>query len=281
MSAPFYQARGAGVGREPLRAWYPAGMTKIQAGCVSRGILLALGALLAAGCGNSSGSTTGGSATTTTTAAKPTPSASGSASGKVTASASPKPSADKPTTDAPDGNAAALEALGKAAGCPSKDGPHGEFCIAANDWASGTAAPLPAGFMLGESVFVAKSPAIDFDKVELVALLVREDGGKQLGTITRIIPENKDEEAASAANLGGLHALFGGKGDGIKIPTDLFDFLKVTLSKAKDEITKDAKGWKITAKRTTEIRLVKQVWVALEVDADGTWVGLLTPNVSH
>lgn len=189
----------------------------------------------------------------------------------------------------PDPTAMILGDLSTAARCTEKASPFRPWCIAADGWATGTAAKLPVGKVLvgitirrttaatGSAWDLAADPTIG-----LASLTVRRDGPALELRITDINPTQDDEKPQIAEALGNLSTVLKGRGNTVLVPPPLAKYLKSLGKKSGHFATKGARGWTWSAGKDMplgELRKVGKFWVAIETPttgADGRFISVFT-----
>lgn len=197
-----------------------------------------------------------------------------------------KPTPARKSPAAPSLADAMIKKAGKAVGCPSKTTPHRVWCIAADGWKSGTAAPLlgtgPTRTYCGLVLVVAEDRPVDFNTTRLAALVVRGEGPKRFGKIISITPDNPKESKMMAEAVFNLAKVFKGFWSTAPIPLPLMSFLAGMAAKANFPMTKGSKGWKVAGKLPGEVRKVGPFWVSVETDTKGRkgiFLGVFTDRV--
>ena len=122
-----------------------------------------------------------------------------------------------------------LKQVGDALGCPKSDKPERAFCVAAEGWAKGQAAELPASpsLLVGLSVSLPENDPVDKaleQTVRFAALGVR-GGAKPLARIASIDASTADEHKLVDPALASAHAVLDGEADAVALPKDLRDYL--------------------------------------------------------
>lgn len=188
----------------------------------------------------------------------------------------------------PDPTAMLLGELSTAARCTEKASPFRPWCVAADGWATGTAAKLPVGKVLvGITIRRTVGAAGPWDlaadpSIGLAALVVRRDGPALELRITDIKPTQDDEQPQIAEALFNVSAVLKGKGSTAKLSKHLGAYLKSLGKKSGHFATKGATGWTWSAGKdmpTGELRKVGKFWVAIETPttgADGRFITILT-----
>lgn len=159
------------------------------------------------------------------------------------------------------------------------------WCLAADGWAKGTAAPFPEGphVMLGVSVTLLDDEPADSELDTTVALDVLASEGKG-AALKGTIGDAEIAAADQQAMIKELAAVFKGKQDLAHLPDAVVDFLKPLPATAAHPFVKGAHGWTLEgAALATEIRKVGDYWVATETSASdpyGVMVLIFTDKLS-
>jgi hypothetical protein len=203
--------------------------------------------------------------------------------GMILAACGPKatPEPEEPTPPPPKTSGAELTAkmlgqLKTTVGCPSATAPLRVWCIAADGWATGTAAPFPDG----EHVYAGLSAGLIEDEsiedgltgnVFFAVLGVKNDaaGGKAKGLITDINPKGVDEQHMVAEATAEITEVLKGKRDAAKLPQPLMEWIQQVPPSADHALIQDANGWRLEGAARAEIRKVGDYWVALEQPTEG------------
>jgi hypothetical protein len=157
-----------------------------------------------------------------------------------------------------------------ALGCPQSKAP---LCIAADGWAKGEAAPLPASpsLLVGLSVSLAEADPVDKaleQTLRFSALGVR-GGDKPLARIAGMEPSNPDEQKAIDQATAQVNAVFHGESAAAQLPKPLVDYL-ADLPSAGYALSKGAHGWTFKSGATSaELRKAGDYWIAVEVPQQG------------
>lgn len=166
---------------------------------------------------------------------------------------------------------AMLARLGKAAKCPDS---RRVWCIAADGWAKGIAAPLPDGdrALVGVTVALEK----DRDDVDLLAtdvalsvLAVRGAGDGRLGLITDIPPENAAEKRIVRAAVTSIGKVLKGEAERVELAPSLARVVESYPAQASYPLAVDNGSWAMAGKSSARLRKVGLAWVAIEVPHNG------------
>ena len=188
----------------------------------------------------------------------------------------------------PDPTANLLDELSTAARCTEKASPFRPWCIAADGWATGTAAKLPVGKVLvGITIRRTLAATAPWDlstdaTIGFAALVVRRDGPALELRVTDINPTKDDEKPQIASALANVSTVLKGKGSTVKVPPPLAAYLKSLSKKSGHFATKGAAGWTWNAGKDMplgELRKVGKYWVAIETPttgADGRFISVFT-----
>ncbi len=166
-----------------------------------------------------------------------------------------------------------LSQVGDALGCPKSSSAQRAFCIAAEGWAKGEAAELPAApsLLVGLSLSLPEADPVDKaleQTVRFAALGVR-GGAKPLARIASMEPSNADEKKLVDAAVASTSAVFKGEADTASLPKDLAEYL-ADLPSAGYAMQKGAHGWTWSSGATTaELRKAGAYWIAVEVPQKG------------
>jgi hypothetical protein len=164
-----------------------------------------------------------------------------------------------------------LERLGRAARCPES---RRVWCIAANGWAEGAAAPLPAAtrVLVGISVGLERDRgeqdllAVD---VSLSALALRVDGERRFGLITDIPPENPAEQRLVRDAVTSVGRVLKGDAERVELAPSLSRYAAGLGAQASYPLERTAGEWRMTGKSNARLRKIGGVWVAVEVPRAG------------
>lgn len=159
------------------------------------------------------------------------------------------------------------------AGCPSETAPHRVWCIAADGWATGTAADLPSGshLFVGLSAGFIEDESIEdglTGNVFFAAFGMRNEG-KPTGLITDVNPKGVDEQAMVKDAVAEVTEVFKGKQPKARLAKPLHDWISEIPPAANHALIREATGWRLEGRARAELRKVGDYWVALELPTEG------------
>ena len=166
-----------------------------------------------------------------------------------------------------------LAQVGDALGCPRSSSPQRVWCIAADGWAKGEAAELPASpaLLVGLSLSLPEEDPVDKaleQTVHFAALGVR-GGDKPLARIASMQASNADEEKLLGGAIDSVSAVFKAERESVALPKELADYLS-DLPGAGYAVQKGAAGWTWkSGASTAELRKSGPYWIAVEVPQKG------------
>lgn len=177
------------------------------------------------------------------------------------------PSTADPTTSL-------LRELGAAARCRSQRSPHRVWCIPADGYAGGTAAPIPAGehSLLGLTIELESGRPVAralTERVSLASLALRSDGARVAGRIQSITPSNPGEARELGEAVAAIALVFKGLSPRATVSPGLVSYLGSLPARASYPVTAGARGWTIEGASTAELRRVGDHWVAIETPRSG------------
>jgi hypothetical protein len=196
---------------------------------------------------------------------------------------STSPSHGGATMPAPSGLPPELVKLHRAARCPSRRAPYRDWCHATLGWTRAKPAAIgPASkkdktkVYVGFALPVATVKPINFNRLHLVALVVRKDGDKTFGKILIVRPENDKEKQMVAKTVFNISTVFKNRSREAAVPAPLLKFLQGVASKASFALTSSGNTWNLKGKLTARLRKAGPFWIALERAPKGLFVNLFT-----
>ncbi|MBN1773977.1 MAG: hypothetical protein JXB32_22145 [Deltaproteobacteria bacterium] len=193
------------------------------------------------------------------------------ASSAVPAAATPTPA---PTLeDAAERIAARLGELATAAQCARPDSSSRNWCVAAQGWATGTAAELPVGgsALLGLSLTLdarhAAAAAI-LEPAVVSVLALRNEGGTATAQTSTITPTNAAEGSALTQAAFNLALVFKGQVESAEVPAPLVEFIGSLPAVASNPAVAGGRGWRFDNPEPVELRRVGNDWVAVQLLPD-------------
>jgi hypothetical protein len=169
-----------------------------------------------------------------------------------------------------------LDGVNKAADCANPESNFKSWCLAAQGWATGTAAELPLGgsALLGLTVTLGTDepiPTVLADGVSVSILAVRnENGSPPTAQISTINPSTSEEANALKEAMFNLGLVLKGKAEGALVAGELIDFAGTLPGAASNPLKQSERGWSFENPEAVEIRRVGDMWVAAQSDPDGS-----------
>ena len=156
------------------------------------------------------------------------------------------------------------------------------WCSSAKGFASGTAAPIPAGAKLGVTTFIETanaSPETMAKHQHLSAFAVHQDGASTSGWISEIKANNDGERADLAVVTSALIDRLASKATPLGVKADLASYLDGLPQSGKYAAVRHPSGYVLQGGSSADVRKVGATWVSVEVPRNnpaGVWFSVFS-----